>query len=118
RRVSGKHRTSVRKAHSLGVTVIEDDVDQLVSPKHPFREMYSATMQRLGARSALRFDNDYFAKLTLLPQGSVQLLLASIDSAVVAGAIFFVWHDRIHYHLSCASHVGRQASATNALIEH
>ncbi len=115
--VSGKHRTAVRRAVKLGVLVEESPVDELATERHPFRQIYDATMQRLNARQSLRFDRNYYESLLRLPRASVRLLLASLDGNVVAGAIFFVWGARIHYHLSASSPEGRNAHATNAIIE-
>lgn len=116
--VSGNHRTAVRKAAKLGVTVVESDASDTVDAAHPFRELYAAAMQSLDARDELHLGDDYFERLQRLPAGATRLLLASHEGSVVAAAMFFVWQSRVHYHLSAASSHGRSVHATNAVIEH
>src|SRR5699024_8100749 len=96
---SGKHRTAVRKASKMGVTVEERSPDTLTAHHSAFREIYRETMSRVDARSALRLGDDYFNRLVGLGD-RITVIQAQHDGQTVAAAIFMKWHDRVHYHLS------------------
>lgn len=116
-RTSTAHRGAVRKAIKNEVTVEEIDAAELVNPEGEFRRLYMESMERLNARSGLRMPQGYYRALLELPEGAVRLVHAVSESSVVAGAIFLLWGDRVHYHLSSANDVGRRLQATDLLLD-
>lgn len=115
---SGQHRTACRKAMRLGVTVKAVDASTLHDQNSAFRRIYDATMERLDSRPSLRLQTPYFDRLCRLPESSIRVLEAHHESEVVAAAIFLVWGDRVHYHLSGSTPSGRALQATDLIIDH
>lgn len=114
---SGKHRTAVRKAAKMGVTIQVDSAESLTDPTAPFREVYRETMARVDARNSLRLEDDYFERLSSLGE-NITVVQAQHEGHTVAAAIFMKWHDRIHYHLSGSTVHGRRLQATSAILAH
>lgn len=114
----GRHRTAVRKAGRQGVEVIEVDRELLCDASSSFRQLYDATMARVGSSSRLRLHDDYYLALTGGLGDGVHVLEARQDGVAVAAAIFLRWDDRLHYHLSGSTDLGLRVGASNALIDH
>jgi serine/alanine adding enzyme len=114
----GRHRTAVRKAVRHGIEVLETDRRELSDPCSVFRQLYDATMKRVGSSSRLRLEDDYFRALSSGLDDGVCVLEARKDGQAVAASIFLVWGDRFHYHLSGSTEEGMSLGATNALLDH
>lgn len=114
---STSHRGAVRKAIKNGVLAVEVDALELVDPESEFRQLYSRNMERLNSRAGLRMPQGYYEALLGLPLGAVRLVHAILGSSVIASAIFLVWGNRVHYHLSSASDDGRRLQATDLLLD-
>lgn len=115
---STAHRGAVRKAAKNDVLAKEVDVSELLNSESAFRELYRTNMERLNSRAELRMPQEYYQALLDLPHGTIRLVYAVMNTSVVAAAIFLVWGDRVHYHLSSANDAGRQVQATDLLIDY
>lgn len=115
----GRHRTAVRKALKSGIHIIETDLTSIATSDTPFRTIYAATMERVGASSRLKLGDEYFHRLSDLGPGRLSVLEAKDeDGDTVAAAIFMTSGSRVHYHLSGATPAGQKLGATNLVIDH
>lgn len=115
----GRHRTAVRRAVKEGLYVVQSPIGSAADARAPFRVVYDATMHRVGASSRLRLGAEYFTRLAALgDRHAVILEVRGPDDATLAAAIFLLWRDRVHYHLSGSSAQGQRLGATNLMIDH
>lgn len=115
----GRHRTAVRKALKTGIEVVEGDLQSIVTADTPFRAIYAATMERVGASSRLHLGDDYFHNLKVLGDHRLTIFEARTQQdETVAAAMFMKSGTRLHYHLSGATPEGQKLGATNLLIDH
>lgn len=116
---AGRHRTAVRKAEKSGVHVREVDPASIISDSAPFRRLYDATMERVGASERLLLNDDYFVRLNELGADKLLVLEAYTEEVgVVAAAMFMRNGSRVHYHLSGSGAWGQKYGATNMLIDY
>lgn len=97
-------RNKLRKAQRAGVQVQRsDDLDA-------FHELYTASMQRLGARRFYFFSREFFDALRGLADDLVLL-----DAGLAAG-LFLCGGGAMHYYLSGATAQARDVAASNLLL--
>lgn len=114
----GRHRTAVRKAEKLGVTIQQTDPAELQDPHSSFRGLYRQTMERVGSSHRLKLPDDYYRRLFDGLGEQIISLQAELNGRVVAAAVLLLWNDRLHYHLSGSCSDGMRVGATNALLDH
>jgi hypothetical protein len=116
RTIRAGHRSEIRKATELGITIVEDPkLDRLKD----FIALYEATMHAVGASSYYFFPNSYFDALRYHLQGRVKLFFAELHGEPVAASLFFHCGNVIQYHLSGSNPaLGRvRAMGTKLIID-
>jgi len=110
---AGVHRNSIRKAAKNGLACAERPVAEGLDA---FREIYLETMRGLGADAAYEFSAAHFRALHQGLGDRLRLFMVSAGGTDIAGALFLVQDDTLHYHLagSAASH--RHLAPNNLLI--
>jgi hypothetical protein len=93
---SSTQRNRVRKAVSLGLTCREGDLAEQLSA---FVDLYEATMQRCGAPSFYYFPQKYYDLIRRTLAANTKLFLVEHRGKIIAGGIFFVAGNTVHYHL-------------------
>ncbi len=107
-------RNMVRKAQRLALRVVEGGDPEW----EEFQRLYRLTMERVGARRSLRFDDAYFSELRSALRDHVRVFVVHDADAVVSGAVFLLYGDYIHYHLAASDPVLRRGSGSNNLLLH
>ncbi|HEY6330586.1 MAG TPA: GNAT family N-acetyltransferase [Blastocatellia bacterium] len=107
------HRNMIRKATKAGLVAEQGSLDEDLSG---FRTLYSDTMRRAGANAYYFFSDAYFE--TLCDAGGSSVVLFKVMSAdkMIAGALFLVYADRLHYHLAGSDPAFRGLAANNLLL--
>ncbi len=107
---SSKNRNMIRKAHKLGyhANIIEstsiDDINQFI-------DIYSNSMQAVGAEQYYFFNQDFFKNMFEFLKGHIYLInIKDKIELVVCSSIFFHYYKYFHYHLS-----GRIQEADNSV---
>jgi hypothetical protein len=91
------HRHDVQVAIERGyVARMDDGLERMEA----FKRLYSDTMDRLGAASQYRFDDDYFEALRSGLGERLHLCVVELDGAVAAAGLFVDTGGLIQYHLS------------------
>jgi len=97
--MSAKHRSTVRRA------IRENLRWKIEKPgKHSmelFQEMYLKTMHKKDASDFYLFDDTYFKKLELLDE-TYLVKVCDKEERTSHMAIFFLYRNYLHYHLSCS----------------
>jgi Acetyltransferase (GNAT) domain len=81
-----------------------------------FREIYDATMQRVGAGEFYLFPPEYYRALEAGLGDRLGVALALLDGAPVGGALFLAGRRFAHYHLSGTTDAGRELKAGTLLV--
>lgn len=107
------HRSDIMRAERAGL--------QLSLTRHPpnlrpFRDLYEATMDRLGASDSYRFDEWYFSDLGEALGQSLILAEVRAGDQISAAALFVETSGIVEYHLSASSTEFRQYAPTKLLI--
>ncbi|MDH3473168.1 MAG: GNAT family N-acetyltransferase [Rhodospirillales bacterium] len=110
---AGAHRTSIRKALKSGVVCRERPPAEALPA---FRALYEATMRGLGAGDFYLFPKAYYARLREGLGEGLRLFMASHEGREIAGAMFLVQGETLHYHLAGSDHAWRHLAAANLLI--
>jgi len=106
-------RYMLRRAENGGLTAeIKADEDSF----DRFVELYSGTMDRLGADRYYYFDNLYFDGLRKLIENQGWLITATIKGETVSAALFLKGKEWLHYHLSASATGQRYPGATNLVL--
>jgi serine/alanine adding enzyme len=105
-------RNMVRRARAAGLAARALDHDALPGFVHLYRE----TMARLGAAAVYDFRDAYFTRLAAQLDGAARLFGVLSKGRLVAGALFLLHDDTIHYHLAGSSADGRRHGAGNLLL--
>lgn len=112
----GRVRTAVRKAERTGHEfAISPASHSSVDAAAPFRELYEATMDRVGADDYFRFSGDYYRHLVSGLGSRLWLGQVLRDGQCVAAALFIWWNDLLHYHLAGSDRDAARQGA-NALL--
>ena len=110
RRADSRHRNMVNKGRRCGHEVrwgCEGAWDE-------FQSVYSKAMERLNAPASLRFSEDYFSSLRLLPEAELATIHAK--GKLMAGAVFLFSSRWGYYHLS-AKEVDAENCMMNQLLQ-
>jgi serine/alanine adding enzyme len=113
RQISQKNRNMIRKAEREGV---EFEVDEGFRELAAFRELYAATMERLGADAGYRFGAAYFERMAEALRGKGFLAHCRHRGRIVASAIFMHWDRFGHYHLSGSLREAQRLAPNNLLL--
>ena len=105
-------RTAVRKAEKSGVSARVYPLPEIASR---FAAFYREGMARIEAAEFYMFGDDYFQALARMPD--ITLLVCERDDEWLAAGLFLAGGKGLEYHLSATTDAGRQASATNLLID-
>jgi hypothetical protein len=81
-----------------------------------FREVYDATMRRVGAGEFYLFPPEYYDALAQGLGDRLGVALAMLDGEPVGGALFLAGGRFAHYHLSGATDAGRELKAGTLLV--
>lgn len=116
--MQGRARTAVRKATTHGYTAaVVEASDALADPSHPFRQLYTTTMNRIGARSSYYFSDEYYRALADgLASGLRLAVVTGPDGEAAAAALILCDRDIAHYHLSGSDPRAARDGANNLLI--
>jgi hypothetical protein len=110
---SAKARNMIRRALRSGATVVSlSGMDAL----EQFRQMYEATMRRLGAGDFYYFGDHYFQWLGRLVETDGVMLGVQHEGQCVAAAMFLKGPRWMHYHLAASEKSGRVPGAMNLLL--
>lgn len=110
---AGEHRTSIRKAQKSGVTCEQRELGEALPA---FIEIYRETMRGLGADDFYLFSEEHYASLAEGLGNGLVLFMARHEGRDIAGALFLVHGDRLHYHLAGNSQEHRHLAGSNLLI--
>jgi hypothetical protein len=112
-RYAAVHRNSIRKALKSGVNCAVES-----PPRHiaQFRALYDGTMRRLGAGAFYYFDDAYYATLVEALGDRLILVMASCEGREVAGALFLLHGDTMHYHLAGSAAEFRHLGVNNLVV--
>jgi len=108
---STRVRTAIKKAIKNGVVI------KLASPEEflaIFPGLYYELMKKINAKENYFFNHSYFKGIFNLENAF--RLLAFLDNEIIGGAIFFIQHKTLEYHLSASNDIGKQLCATNLLL--
>lgn len=94
--ICSKNRNMIRKAQSAGIEIRPLSSDQF----DLFVNIYSDTMNRLGADNYYYFNRDYFNGLKSVLCENGIILGAYLDEQMIACSAFFYYQNYFHYHLS------------------
>lgn len=117
-RMHGRSRTAIRKSEREGLRahVVESQPLDLRS-RTGFRRVYDAAMDRVGASSAHRHQDEYYDKLVNATDVDVRLIeVLDTDDAVVAATLLLIDEEAVHYHLSGSLIEAARNGANNLLI--
>lgn len=89
------HRRQIDRARRSGACTLVDRWELL----DPFVDAYYETMSRVGADADYFFPRPYFRQLVEELPGSVHLVAAVRDGALLAGGLFFRCQGLVQYHL-------------------
>jgi hypothetical protein len=93
-------RTQLRALSRAGYSAhIEEDWRSL----DRFKDIYWATMRRVGARSEYFFSGEYFDELRQVLKGRSGLCVVERDGAVVSAGVFSLVGEISQYHLGCTA---------------
>ena len=109
-----KTQYMLRRAEKLDVKV---DVSPSPDDFEQFQRLYKSAMSRKEAGEFYRFDSDYFECLRgLVSQGGFLLGAMSNDGRLVAGSVFLVAAELLHYHLAASDPAERLPGISNLLL--
>lgn len=108
--IDSKNRNQIRKAIKSGV-VIEESHEL-----EEFIKIYTMTMKRLHSDSFYLFEEEYYKKLGQWNPEDYFVLYAYYQEKIIAGAIFFVSGDYMHYHLSGSLKEYQHLCANNLML--
>ena len=106
-------RNKIKKARKLGVHVIHDELFENLDR---FHELYTDTIQRLGAQEYYYFNLEWFYKLIDLLQDNVALLHAMYGDTIIMSGLFFYSDQYMHYYLSGSDYRMSHMAANNLLL--
>mmetsp|Transcript_27158 Transcript_27158/g.89052 ORF Transcript_27158/g.89052 Transcript_27158/m.89052 type:complete len:379 (+) Transcript_27158:87-1223(+) len=111
------YRKTFQKALKLGYT--SSVVPCAEADLSDFKRLYNTTMTRNCARDYYFFSDGYYEQLVAgLPRdGCLLVQVAKEGAAPAASGIYFVWDDKIHYHLG-ASETEFLGDGVNSLMHH
>ncbi len=110
---AGAHRNSIRKAMKNGL-ICGQRPARAAMPA--FRAIYEGTLRGLGADPAYYFSEDHYSRLNQGLGAQLRLFLVSADGTDIAGALFLVQGDTLHYHLAGSAASYRHLAPNNLLI--
>lgn len=117
--MQGRARTAIRKARGRGLhsRVSFADAEKLSSGS-PFRTLYEATMNRLGAAEQYLFDDTYYISLMsgLAEELQIVEVLDSTGQTVASALLLCDTQGIVHYHLSGSDPAAAREGANNLLI--
>lgn len=90
--ITSKNRNMIRKAEKNGLQVNRSSKYEI------FKEIYEDTMDKVGANKYYYFKDEYYNELSR--NNNYILMNVEKDELVIASAIFMVYGDYFHYHLS------------------
>lgn len=111
--MSSTCRNRVRRAQKLGVQVHNG---RTKGAYRLFRDVYEATMDRVGARPYYYFGDDYYESLRNGLSHEAQVFWAEADGAVVAASVMLVCNGMMGYHLGGSVHEYAGGAAMNLLM--
>ena len=109
------HRRNLEKASALGILISEDP---LLAKREMFKELYDATMARVGATDEYLFPLSYYNTLQQELGKRVTMFLAEIDGRTASAVIVFQHKGIIQYHLGGTHEDFISAGTTRYLLEH
>lgn len=120
--MEGRARTAIRKARGAGMAAqVRHAVAADLEAGSPFRDLYQATMGRVGAGEQYSFGDQYFRSLLTIPSSPLHLVEVVQDGEVVAASLVMQHGDLAHYHLSGsdpdAARFGANALLVWAMLE-
>ncbi len=110
---AGVHRNSIRKAMKNGLICEQRPVREAIPA---FRAIYEETMRGLEADPSYYFSEDHYLKLSEGLGSRLRLFMVSASNTDVAGALFLVQGDTLHYHLAGSMPSHRHLAPNNLLI--
>jgi len=108
------HKYDIKKLRRESYSCIHDT--ELVH-LDAFADLYSGTMERLGAAASLRFDREYFRSLFGLSDVDVELFVCLNRGELACGAIFTLCDGIAQYHLSGTSAPFLKNAPTKLVID-
>lgn len=102
-------RTAVRKAQSSDLRVEWTNLNST-----DFPQLYTESMQAMGAAASYYFPAEYFQALGSWPQA--RLALCRQAEEIVAGAIFLIESELLEYHLAASRPAGKKNGAANLIL--
>jgi len=112
-RYVGVHRNSIRKAMKNGLTCEQRPASEAMAA---FRAIYDETMRGLEAGPAYFFSKDHYSRLSEGLGLQLRLFMVSVNGVDIAGALFLVQGDTLHYHLAGSLAAHRRLAPNNLLI--
>jgi Acetyltransferase (GNAT) domain len=106
-------RNSVRKARKAGLRCVEANLEDGLTA---FVHLYEATMRRVDAAAFYHFPLTYYDRIERTLAANTKLFFVKFDGKTVAGGLFFLAGDTVHYHLSGSCADTQQLAPNNLLL--
>jgi len=111
---TAKCRNTIRRAEKLGVIC---EVDEQCESIETFCQLYYKTMEKDNADDYYFFSMEYFEKIREALKGRIFLVNAKLEDKTIAGALFMVSDNYLHYHLSATDPEYYSYSANNLILK-
>lgn len=107
------HRNMIRKAQKNHLTCEEIELNSGIAT---FKHLYDQAMERIEADDYYFFSDDYFNALIKKLGEHTRLFVVRKGEKAVAGALFFFYNQKIHYHLAGSDPEFRKMAPNNLLL--
>jgi hypothetical protein len=109
---SSKNRNMIKKAHKTNLQIkYTDNINS-------FYNIYTATMQKIGADQYYFFNKNYFKNLkVLINKNSYILEVIDLEDRILCSMILLIYGKYAHYHLSGRASDNKNNSANNFILD-
>lgn len=108
------HRREIERARRAGYRV---SVDESWRHLETFRDLYRATMERVGAESYYFFGDDYFDELRAALDGRLRLVVVERNGVIAAAGLFAETARMVEYHLSATDELFAHDAPTKLMLD-
>ena len=107
-------KTRINKQRREGLACVRDGEKRHMSE---FTAIYHQTMRRVNAHDSYFFEPEYFTRLASCLGPSLQLFVATMNGAVIAGGLFTICDGIVQYHLGGTSDESLKLAPMPLLID-
>ena len=107
-------KTRINKLRREGLACVRDGEMRKMSE---FTAIYHQTMRRVNAHDSYFFEPEYFTRLANCLGPSLQLFVATMDGAVIAGGLFTICDGIVQYHLGMVQYKNGDGVSAKKTLE-